>query len=168
MSISDKVHFWGVSLVHDTLYSLFRDPYAPLRAAGLRPGQRVLEVGCGPGFFTLPAAQVVGEDGSVCALDINPVAVDRVRRKVEEAGVTNVEVILADAAQTGLPDQSFDLAFVFGLRHSVGDLGKIFRELHRLLRPGGILAIEGTLEVPGHLFQPLERQGRISRFRKVG
>jgi ubiquinone/menaquinone biosynthesis C-methylase UbiE len=168
MSLSDKVHFKMMSLVHETLYGLFRDPYKALSAAGLEPGQKVLEVGCGPGFFTIPAARIVGEEGSVCALDVSPLAVERVRQKIEKEGATNVETVLADAAQTGLPDQSFDLVFVFGLAHPVGDVEIILDELHRLLKPGGILAIEGRPWPSNGLFRPLKRQERISQFRKVG
>jgi ubiquinone/menaquinone biosynthesis C-methylase UbiE len=166
MSLTDRIHFKMMSLVHETLYSLFRDPYKVLNAAGLEPGQKVLEVGCGPGFFTIPAARVVGEKGSVYALDINPLAVERVRQKIEE-GVTNVKTILADAAQTGLPDQSFDLVFLFGFVHSVGGLENILTELHRLLKPAGILSVEGRLWPSRELFHPVKRQGRISQFRKV-
>ena len=104
MSVSDRLHFRMMSLVHETLYGLFRDPYKALDAAGLEPGQKVLEVGCGPGFFTIPAARIVGEKGSVYALDVSPLAVERVQQKIEKEGATNVETILADAAQTGLPD----------------------------------------------------------------
>jgi len=168
MSLSNKVHFKMMSLVHETLYGLFRDPYKALNAAGLEPDQKVLEVGCGPGFFTIPAARIVGDKGTVHALDISPLAVERVQQKIEKEGATNVETILANAAQTGLPDQSFDLVFVFGLAHSVGDMESILTELHRLLRPGGILAIEGRPWPLNGLFCPLKRQGRISQFRKVG
>jgi ubiquinone/menaquinone biosynthesis C-methylase UbiE len=167
MSLTDRMHFRMMSLVHETLYSLFRDPYKVLNAAGLEPGQKVLEVGCGPGFFTIPAARIVGEKGSVYALDINPLAVERVRQKIEEEGVTNVKTILADAAQTGLPDQSFDLIFLFGFVHSVGGLENILTELHRLLKPAGILSVEGRLWPSRELFHPVKRQGRISQFRKV-
>lgn len=166
VSLSDRIHFGMMSLVHETLYGLFRDPYKALKAAGLEPGQRVLEVGCGPGFFTVPAARMVGEEGYVCALDISPLALGRVRGKVDEAGVSNVETMLADAAQTGLPDQSFDLVFVFGLGRPVGDMESILVELHRLLKPGSVLAVEGGLEAPSGLFEPTGQQGRISRFRK--
>jgi ubiquinone/menaquinone biosynthesis C-methylase UbiE len=168
MSLSDKVHFKMMSLVHETLYGLFRDPYAALNAAGLEPGQKVLEVGCGPGFFTIPAARIVGEEGSVTALDISPLAVERVQQKIEKEGATNVGTVLADAAHTGLPDQSFDVIFVFGLAHPVGDMQDILNELHRLLKPAGILSIEGRPWPSNGLFCPLKWQGRISQFRKVG
>jgi ubiquinone/menaquinone biosynthesis C-methylase UbiE len=167
MSVSNKVHFKMMSFVHETLYSLFRDPYRALEAAGLEPGQKVLEVGCGPGFFTMPAGRIVGEEGSVHALDISPLAVERVRQKIEKEGMTNVETILADAAQTGLPDQSFDLVLVFGLAHSIGDMENILTELHRLLKPEGILSVEGRLWPSNGLFYLVKRQGRIAQFRKV-
>ena len=168
MSLSDKVHFKMMSLVHETLYGLFGDPYQALDAAGLEPGQKVLEVGCGPGFFTIPAARIAGDKGTIHALDISPLAVERVQQKIEKEGATNVETILADAAQTGLPDQSFDFIFVFGFAHSVGNMEDILTELHRLLKPAGILAIEGASRISSNLFYPVKHQGRISQFRKVG
>jgi ubiquinone/menaquinone biosynthesis C-methylase UbiE len=167
MSLSDKVHFKMMSLVHETLYSLFRDPYRVLNAAGLEPGQKVLEVGCGPGFFTIPAARIVGEKGSVYALDVNPLAVERVQQRIEKEGVTNVKTILANAVQTGLPDQSFDLIFLFGFVRPIGNLENILTELHRLLKPSGILSVEGRLWPSNGLFYPVKRQGGISQFRKV-
>jgi ubiquinone/menaquinone biosynthesis C-methylase UbiE len=153
--------------IHETLYGLFRDPNTVLNAAGLEPAQKVLEVGCGPGFFTIPAARIVGDAGSVLALDVNPLAVEHVRQKVETECVSNAKIMLANAAQTDLPDQSFDLAFLFGLARPIGDMGKMWSELHRLLKPGGTLSIEGRLRPPNELFQPVTRQGRISRFRRV-
>jgi len=164
MSREDRVHYAMIAFVHETLYGLFRDPVQALRVAGLQPGQRVLEVGCGPGFFTVPAARLVGEKGGVYALDINPVAVERVRQKVNAQGVTNIEVACADAAHTGLPGQSFDLAFVFGLGHAAGGLEGIWTEIHRLLKPEGVLAVEGKIRPPELLFWPLGEQDRIVRY----
>jgi ubiquinone/menaquinone biosynthesis C-methylase UbiE len=166
ISLADRIHFRMMSLIHEDLYGLLRDPYKALQAAGLQPGQTVLEVGCGPGFFTVPAAQIVGAQGRVVALDISPLAVEKVERKVAEAGVTNVETVLADAAQTGLPAESFDLAFLFGLARAVGGADGIWVEVHRLLKADGILAVEGRLGPPGELFYAVARQGRVARFRK--
>jgi len=163
----NRMSFKMMSFVHETLYSLFRDPYKVLNAAGLESGQKVLEVGCGPGFFTIPAAKIVGEEGSVLALDVNPLAVEHVQRKIETEGVTNAEVTLANAAQTNLPDQSFDLAFVFGFARPIGSMEDVWAELYRLMRPAGTLSVEGRLRPPDRLFQSVKRQERISQFRKV-
>jgi ubiquinone/menaquinone biosynthesis C-methylase UbiE len=159
--------FKMMSFIHGTLYGLFRDPYKALRAAGLKAGQQVLEAGCGPGFFTIPAAEIVGKGGNVIAVDVNPLAVEHVQRKIKKQGVNNAKTILLDAAQTNLPDQGFDLVFVFGFARPIGDMETIWAELHRLLRPAGILSIEGRLRPPSELFQPAKRLGRISQFRKA-
>jgi ubiquinone/menaquinone biosynthesis C-methylase UbiE len=168
MSRQKSVNFKIMSFVHETLYGLFRDPYKALEAAGLESGQKVLEVGCGPGFFTLPAARTVGEAGSVLALDVNPLAVEHVRQKIKAGGITNARTVLANVAQTDLPDQSFDLIFLFGLARPIGDMEKMWLELYRLLKLEGTLSIEGRLCPPSELFHSVKRQGRISQFRKVG
>jgi ubiquinone/menaquinone biosynthesis C-methylase UbiE len=164
----NRMNFRMMSFVHETLYGLFRDAYQALQAAGLEPGQKVLEVGCGPGFFTIPAARVVGEEGIVTALDVNPLAVEHVRQKVEEQGMTNVEMLLANVTQVDLPPQSFDLIFLFGLARPIGDIEAIFCAAYRLLKPRGILSVEGRLRPPDRLFQRMKQQGRITQFRKVG
>ncbi len=86
MTRQGRMSFKMMSFVHETLYGLFRDPYKALQAAGLETGQRVLEVGCGPGFFTIPAAGIVRPSGSVVALDVNPLAVEHVQKKIDERG----------------------------------------------------------------------------------
>jgi len=141
----DRLHFAMIRIVHETLYGVFVNPYRLLTQAGLRRGQRVLEVGCGPGFFTIPAAKIAGETGRVIALDINPAAVEYVSRKIVGSGLANVETRLADATETRLGDESVDLAFLFGVMHSFKDLNKLLREMHRVLRPNGILSIQSRL-----------------------
>ena len=62
--------------MHDNpLLPIFRNPHKLLKAAELKPGQKVLEVGCGPGFFTIPAAKLVGKEGFIYAVDVHPLAI---------------------------------------------------------------------------------------------
>jgi ubiquinone/menaquinone biosynthesis C-methylase UbiE len=168
MQNPNKINFKMMSFIHETLYGIFRDPYQALQAAGLIPGQRVLEVGCGPGFFTIPAASIVGGAGSVTALDVNPLAVEHVRLKVKEQDVNNIEVLLGNVTQADLQPQSFDLIFLFGLAHPIGDVESILEAAHRLLKQGGTLSIEGRLRPPERIFQLVKRQGRIAQYRRVG
>jgi ubiquinone/menaquinone biosynthesis C-methylase UbiE len=167
MTLTDKLHFQMISLVHEKLYTFVRNPYQDLRSAGLRGGQVALEIGCGPGFFTLPAAAIVGSHGHLVSLDINPWAVKSTQQKVKEAGLENVEVLLGDASNTGLPCEHFDLIFIFGLGHAEGDLENILVESHRTLKRSGSLAIEGRLQPPDRLFQKLPGSGRILRYHRI-
>jgi ubiquinone/menaquinone biosynthesis C-methylase UbiE len=120
----------------------FNDPVKTLEAAGVRPGLEVLEVGCGTGFFTIPAAEMVGDEGRVHAFDINPLAVEQTAYKIRDACLRNVRLTKTDALDTGLPDESYDLILLFGVIPApVLPLNKLLPEMHRLLRPGGSMAV---------------------------
>jgi demethylmenaquinone methyltransferase/2-methoxy-6-polyprenyl-1,4-benzoquinol methylase len=168
MTRADKMSFKVMCFVHETLYGLFRNPYKALKAAGIQAGQLVLEVGCGPGFFTIPAAEIIGEAGKIIAIDINPLALELVQKKIKINQVINASTILADIAKTRLPNQYFDLVFVFGFIRPIGDLNAIWLELHRLLKPAGILSTEGRCRPTARHFQPVKHQGRIAQFTKIG
>ena len=151
-----------ISLMHDNpLLPIFRNSYRLLKAAGLKPGQKVVEVGCGPGFFTIPAARIVGEEGFVYAVDVHPLAIERVKEKIEKEGIKNVGPMLANASDTGLPDRSIDLAFLFGLRYIAGGLENVIAEIHRILKPGGVLSFEKTKGSEKKLIEEVERGGFI-------
>jgi demethylmenaquinone methyltransferase/2-methoxy-6-polyprenyl-1,4-benzoquinol methylase len=151
-----------ISLMHDNpLIPIFRNPYRLLEAAGLKPGQKVLEVGCGPGFFTIPAAKIVGEEGSIYAVDVHPLAIKKVKEKVEREGIKNVNPILVNASDTGLPDQSIDLAFIFGLRYIADGLENLISEMYRILKLEGVLSFEKTRGSEKKLISEAERGGFI-------
>jgi ubiquinone/menaquinone biosynthesis C-methylase UbiE len=93
----------------------FFGPTRILRGADIRPGQTVLEVGCGTGFFTLPAARLLGDQGSLVAMDILPMSVEAVTKKVQTANLKNVRVVLGDVLNTQLAAESLDAVLIFGV-----------------------------------------------------
>ena len=142
VTLSEKAHFEAIKFVHDTLFGYFIKSREWLAQSGVASGQDVLEVGCGSGFFTIPAAELVGHRGHLWALDYNPAAVEYVKRRIQQQGITNVDVVLADALRTGLPDGSFDVAFLYGVIHNLWDgVETLLPEMHRTLRTDGILSI---------------------------
>jgi ubiquinone/menaquinone biosynthesis C-methylase UbiE len=174
---TSNIAYWMIRLMHDNpILPLVRNPFKLLNAAGLKKGQKVVEVGCGPGFFTIPAARIVGDEGHVYAVDVHPRAVARVKKKIEKVALTNVTPLCSNASNTGLPGGSVDLAFLFGLRSIAGGLKSVISELHRVIKPGGILSFEKTRGSEGELIKEVEqggfaytgKRGRIFLFKKKG
>jgi ubiquinone/menaquinone biosynthesis C-methylase UbiE len=159
--------FWMISIMHDNpLLPHLKDPYRSLETAGLKPGQKVMEVGCGPGFFTIPAAKIVGDKGLIYAIDVNHRAIKRVEEKMRKYGIDNIKPILGNAANSGLQDSSIDLAFIFGLRYVAGGLSNLISEVYRILRSGGILSFEKTTGSDEKLVEEVERVGFIKAEKK--
>lgn len=109
----------------------------------LQAGAKVLDVGCGTGASALPAAQAVGKNGLVVGVGVDLAArlLDRARTKAQAAGLGNVEFRLADMTALNYPEASFDaVVSVFSI-FFVPDMEGLVRELWRIVRPGGKLAV---------------------------
>ena len=146
--------------------AIIRNPYKLLKAAGLKPGLKVLEVGCGPGVFTIPAAEIVGKDGFIYAVDIHSLAIKRVKEKIAESGIGNIKPVLTNASNTGLPDQEIDLVFMFGMPYTTGGLKNVLSEIYRVLKAGGILSFEKSLRSEKRLIADIEKEGFVFTERK--
>jgi ubiquinone/menaquinone biosynthesis C-methylase UbiE len=108
---------------------------------GLRPGEQVLDVCSGSGGSALPAAEQVGPDGQVVAADLAERLIALAVVKAEARGLENIEFRVADMLDLGYPDASFDaVVCVFGI-FFVPDMTAAVRELWRMVKPGGRLAI---------------------------
>jgi ubiquinone/menaquinone biosynthesis C-methylase UbiE len=136
----------------------FFGPVNILKGADIHPGQIVLEVGCGTGYFTLPAARLVGEQGCLVAMDVLPDAVELVSRKVQVTNLKNVCVIKGDALGTGLDAESFDTVLLFGVIPApMLPLNRLLPEMHRVLKANGSLAVWPP--IPGWLPKSILQSG---------
>jgi demethylmenaquinone methyltransferase/2-methoxy-6-polyprenyl-1,4-benzoquinol methylase len=129
-------------LMGSTLRKKLMDPVKTLQAGNVYSGQDVLEVGCGTGFFTVPAARLVGDQGSVVAMDVSSGFIEVVTRKVQDAGLKNVRIVQKDALDTGLEGASIDKALLFGvIPFPLLPLSQLLPEMHRVLKPDGTLSV---------------------------
>jgi len=120
----------------------FFGPTRILQGAEIQPGKTVLEVGCGTGFFTIPIARLLREQGSLVAMDILPMSVEAVTKKVQAANLKNVRVVQGDALNTQLAVESLDAVLIFGVIPApVLPMERLLSEMRRILRPGGIMAV---------------------------
>lgn len=113
----------------------------PVRYARLKPGEVVLDLGCGAGIDTLLAARAVGPEGKVIGLDMTPEMQERARQHVREAGATNVEIRAGFMEEIPLPDASVDVIVSNGALTLSTRQSRALAEMTRVLRPGGRLAI---------------------------
>ncbi|MBN2270249.1 MAG: class I SAM-dependent methyltransferase [Sedimentisphaerales bacterium] len=110
-----------------------------LKEANIKPGFSVLDYGCGPGGYIRETAKLVGESGTLYALDIHPLAVQRALKIAADNALTNVKTIQSDC-KTSLPDAAIDVVLLYDTFHLLSEPGKVLNELRRILKPNGILS----------------------------
>ncbi len=116
-------------------------PDALLLRLGLHSGQTMADIGCGPGFFTIPAAQIVGEDGVVLAADIQGEMLSAVRTRAAEHGLANVHVVKTSDKEIPIPDASCDLVLLAFVLNEVSQRSSFLHRAARLLKPTGRLVV---------------------------
>lgn len=110
-----------------------------VKEVGIKRGFKVLDYGCGPGGYIAPVSELIGENGRLYALDMMPVALEMVKKLIAKKKLQNVETILSDC-KTGLPDKSIDVVLLYDVFHDLKDQDSVLGELHRILKPEGILS----------------------------
>ena len=115
---------------------------------GLRPGQRVLEIGPGPGRLLIPAAHRVLPGGEVAGLDIQPGMIERLKARAARAGITNLMTVLGDAAQPHFAPQTFDLVCLATVLGEIPNRQAALRQAYAVLKPKGVLSITEVFPDP--------------------
>jgi ubiquinone/menaquinone biosynthesis C-methylase UbiE len=109
---------------------------------GIREGMTVVDYGCGPGRYATRIARLVGPAGRVFAVDIHELALDAVRRKMARERLDNIVPVLAHGYDSGLPDQTADVVCVLDMFFGVNEPTTLLREVHRIIRPDGLLILD--------------------------
>lgn len=119
----------------------------------LEPGMKVLDVGCGPGRLTIPAAKRVGPAGAIVALDIQSEMLRRLQERIEAQKLTNIQTIQAGAGNGAVPHNTFDRALLVTVLGEIPDRHAALAEIFSALKPGGILSITEALPDPHYQSQ---------------
>ena len=115
------------------------NPEAILNSAGLRSGMVFMDIGCGDGFFSMLAAETVGEAGKVYAVDADGSAIEKLKRKAKEQGLKNMHATAGAAEETVFCSQCADVVFYSMVLHDFKDPAKVLRNAKQMLKPTGKL-----------------------------
>jgi ubiquinone/menaquinone biosynthesis C-methylase UbiE len=127
-----------------------------LRLAGLAPGMRVLDVGCGPGDVVFLAARLVGPQGTVIGVDRSPEAIEQARQRAAAAGLTNVHFLSQDLSDSELElDEPVDALIGRLVLQYFADPALLLRRLVPLVKPGGLVAFQESDMKDGVYSEPV-------------
>ncbi|MBW1836332.1 MAG: methyltransferase domain-containing protein [Deltaproteobacteria bacterium] len=125
----------------------------------LKPGQTVIDYGCGPARYIQNASNTVGESGKVIAVDIHPLAIKKIQKKIDKYKLTNVETVLAEGYHTTIDSETADVIYALDMFHMIKQPKKLLVELSRLLKRDGTLIIEDGHQSRSETIQKIEKAG---------
>jgi ubiquinone/menaquinone biosynthesis C-methylase UbiE len=133
-----------------------------------QPGEHILEIGPGTGYYTLPIAEWLGPDGMLHALDVQQEMLDHTRTRARKQGIWNIEPITADVQTLPYPDDRFDAAYLVLVLGEVPDQERALEELYRVLKPDGRLIVGELLPDPHFVtIETLRRRAGHQRFQFI-
>lgn len=116
-------------------------PEEILKDIGLSDGMVMADIGCGIGYFTLPAARMAGKEGKVIALDISGEMLKVLREKLVLEGIKNVELVQNEENSLPLEDNAVDVGFLCHVMHEAENRDLFLQEVRRIIKPGGKIAV---------------------------
>jgi ubiquinone/menaquinone biosynthesis C-methylase UbiE len=126
---------------------------------GLKPGQTVIDYGCGPARYIEFASNAVGKEGRVIAVDVHPLAIAKVKGKIEKLNLSNVEAILAEKYSTSISAEIADIVYALDMFHMIAQPNEFLKELSRLAKRDGTIIIEDGHQPRKDTIQKIEKSG---------
>lgn len=114
-------------------------PKETLLSLGLTQEDNMADIGCGIGYFTIAGAQMV--KNQVFALDTSVEMLEEVKGRIIDAGLSNITTLKTDEYDLKLPGESITFALLVNVLHEIADHGRMIDEIHRILKPGGRIAV---------------------------
>jgi ubiquinone/menaquinone biosynthesis C-methylase UbiE len=134
------------------------NPTKLLELFELKPGDRIADIGVGSGYHTRRIAPIVGDEGQVYAVDIQPEMLDILIRGLTQAGITNVTPVLGEIEDTKLPPNLIDMAFMVDVYHECSHPFEMIQSICRALKPGGrLILVEYRKEDDSVPIKPLHK-----------
>lgn len=119
----------------------WQDPVNILLKLGLKRGQRFLDVGSGPGFFSVEAAKIVGDEGLVVCVEADSMAAELCAQNLAKIGYSSFRVYNVRVEDSDLPASSFDVALIANVLHDFDDPVLALRKVYHALKSGGVLGV---------------------------
>lgn len=132
---------------------LIKPPNKKLDPFKIQRGQTVIDYGCGTGRYLKPASDLVGDTGTVYAVDIHGLAIESAYKMIKKYNLNNVHPILTDGKTDRIPAQIADVIYALDMFHMVRNTKGFLKELNRITKPEGVLFLED-----GHQPRTLARE----------
>jgi SAM-dependent methyltransferase len=159
--IAQTMHYTGAEWLTRESRNREEDCATMLKQLNLKPGQTVVDFGCGNGFYTLKMAKLVAPGGKVLAVDIQPEMLDLCRQRARDEKIDNVEEILCTATDPKLPAGKCDLILVVDVYHECSNPPDVLAGLRKALAPHGRVAlVEFRAEDPKVPIRPLHKMSK--------
>jgi ubiquinone/menaquinone biosynthesis C-methylase UbiE len=131
-----------------------------LKATQLKLGASFLDAGCGDGYISLEALNIVGNNGNVYALDVYPESIETVKKEIKTRNLGNMETILADITETiPLDAEILDIVLMANVLHGFiaeGEVKEVMNNISRVLKPGGVFAVVEFRKVEDNIGPPYD------------
>lgn len=161
-----------IAMLEDPKRDAYQKPHEVMQALGLKQGEVIADIGSGSGYFALRFAAHVGDKGRVYGVDIDPEMVRHLNRRIRDAGLSNVQTVLADPDDPLLRDRSIDRFVVVDTWHHIDNQAKYLGLMKKMLKPGGQVVMidfhKRELPVGPRLSMKIAREDLIQQMETSG
>jgi len=133
-------------------------PDETLIKLGLHEGDVMADIGCGIGYFTIPASKIVGDSGNIFAMDISPEMLQDAELKIKGNNISNVEIILTEENDLKLEDNKVTFAFISTVLHEADKKETFLNEIKRIISPKGKIAVVEWQKINSDFGPPIDHR----------